>query len=177
MRYIKSSPAQGPFFPAISDFQLKAFSDSDWAGCVDTQISITRFCIYIGDSLISWKSKKKQTVFRSSAEAKYHAIASTCSELMCLFSLLKDLKVPHPNAALLFSNNQYALHIAANPVFHVRTKHIEIECHLIREKIQLGLTKTLHVPSQHQLVDIFTMGLGFKDFNRLHSKLSVKDNR
>jgi hypothetical protein len=62
-------------------------------------------------------------------------MTSTCCELMCLFSLLKDFRIDHPKAALMFCNSQSDMHIAANPVYYERTKHIEIDCHLIREKI------------------------------------------
>jgi hypothetical protein len=123
---------------------------------------------------VSWKSKKQQHVSRSSAKAEYRALASICCELMWLSSLLKDFRIPHPQVALLFCNSQYTIHIVANPVYHERTKHIEIDFHLIQEKIQLGLIRTLHVTSQNQLADILTKGLGFKDFHCLLSKMFVK---
>jgi hypothetical protein len=87
LRYIKQALTQGLIFSAKSDFHLKAFLDLDWASRLDTHRSITGFCVFIGDSLVSWKSKKQQTVSRSSAEAKYRALASTCCELMWLFYL------------------------------------------------------------------------------------------
>ena len=102
-------------------------------------------------------------------------MANTCLEIVWLRYLLQDLKVSCNLSAQLFCDNQATLHIAANPVFHECTKHIKIDCHIVREKLQAGIISPSYVPTQYQLVDIFTKALGKERFLTLRHKLGVLD--
>ncbi|XP_031098345.1 potassium channel AKT1-like [Ipomoea triloba] len=156
LRYIKNAPGQGLFFPTSSDLQLKAFSDSDWGACVDSRKSVTGFCIFLGQALISWKSKKQPTISRSSSEAEYRALAATTCEVQWLIYLLAEFGL-HPNVpAAIYCDSKSAIAITENPVFHERTKHIEIDCHLVREKLHKGIIKLFHISSENQLADVLT---------------------
>jgi hypothetical protein len=173
LRYLKGSPGYGILMSRSAILQVQAYCDSDWAACPTMRRSVTGFVTFLGTSPISWRSKKQSVVSRSSAEAEYHSMANTVCELTWLQYLLQDFIVPHCQPMILHCDNQAAIHIASNPVFHERTKHIELDCHLVREKIQSGLIATRYVSTSDQRVDIFTKALGQRQFHYLLGKLGV----
>lgn len=118
--------------------------------------STTGFCFLLGDSLISWRSKKQTVDSRLSTEAEYRAVANNTSELLWLRSLLEDMGVVHSDSTTLSCDNQSAIQIAHNDVFHERTKHIETDCHFIRHHICQGTIKLQFIKSVDQVADIFT---------------------
>nr|KYP45543.1 hypothetical protein KK1_032901 [Cajanus cajan] len=109
LRYRKGSPGSSIFFPTDSIIQLMAFSDFDWACCIDSCLSITGSSIYLGHSLISWRSKKQSTVFKNSSEAEYRVLASITCELQWLTYFLQDLRVPFLQPVVLYCDNQSAI--------------------------------------------------------------------
>jgi len=171
LRYLKHAPGQGILLSSQSDACLTAYCDSDWGKCSDSRKSVTGFCILLGASPVSWRSKKQSVVARSTAEVEYRAIATTTCEIMWLLSLFRDLGLSHLAPAVLKCDNQAALYIAANPVFHERTKHIEVDCHFIRKKMQAGLICPSYVPTKAQLADIFTKVVYVVQHSFLLSKL------
>ncbi|RVW19880.1 Retrovirus-related Pol polyprotein from transposon RE2 [Vitis vinifera] len=159
LRYIKSTPGQGVLYENRGHTQVVGYTDADWAGSPTDRRSTSGYCVFIGGNLISWKSKKQDVVARSSAEAEYRAMALATCELIWLRHLLRELRFGKDEQMKLICDNQAALHIASNPVFHERTKHIEVDCHFIREKIASGCVATSFVNSNDQLADIFTKSL------------------
>lgn len=173
LKYIKGTSCQGVMLKPTTSFQLRAFVDADWATCLNTRRSVPGFCIFLGNRLISWKSKKQLTVSRSSAEAEYRGVALATSELILLTQVLRDLNVPSLTPAVVYCDNQAAIAIAHNPTFHERTKHIKIDCHCVRDKIVDGFLKLLPVRSAFQLANMFTKDLPSKSLLSVLLKLGI----
>lgn len=102
LRYLKGTPGTGLFFSAASSLALKAYTDSDWGSCPDTRRNTTGHRVFLGDSLVSWKSKKQQVVSRSSAKAEYRALSSVASEIQWLQNLLQDFEIQTGPAMVFF---------------------------------------------------------------------------
>ncbi|XP_074324146.1 uncharacterized protein LOC141661063 [Apium graveolens] len=126
LRYVSHTIGQGILPRADQQIKLQAFSDSDWAACVDSRKSVTGYILLLGSSPITWKSKKESTISRSSSEAEYRAMVSVASKITWIVHLLAELGVSDLKSVVLHCDSQSAIHNAKNPVFHERTKHIEI---------------------------------------------------
>ena len=142
------------------------------AACPNSRQYITSYCVFLEESLISWHSKKQQTVSQSSSEAEYHAMPDATCEFIWLTTSLQEMCSPIAPATV-FCDNQSALYIASNPVYHERTKHVEIDCHNVRECLQSGFLKTFHVRSELQLADILTKAVQPALFKSLIDKIGL----
>ena len=163
------------FFPTGSSLQLVAYSDADWAGCPDTHQSTTGWCMFLGDALISWRCMKEDRVSKSSTEAKYRAMSTACSEIIWLRGLLEELGFPQTTSTPLHADNTSAIQIATNPVFHERTKHIEVDCHSIRDTLESLVISLSHIFFDLQVADVFTKALTRQWHQFLVGKLLLVD--
>ncbi|XP_022143489.1 uncharacterized protein LOC111013365 [Momordica charantia] len=150
LRYLSGSLQFSIMFQrSSSNLRLHAFSDSDWAGDSHDRRSTSGFVIFLGSNPISCGSKKQSTVSRSSTEAEYRCLASTAAELFWVRQLLKDLHVFSTQSPVLWCDNASAIQLAKNPVFHGRTKHVEIDFHFVRERVVRKDITLCYVPTTH----------------------------
>lgn len=159
LRYLHGTVDKGLQLRRSTTPTLVAYSDADWAGCPDTRRSTSGFCVFFGDSLISWSSKRQAIVSRSSAEAEYRGVANVAAECCWIRHLLGELNVKIDKATLIYCDNISAVYLTENPVLHGRTKHVELDVHFVREKVAIGEVRVRHVPTRQQIADIMTKGL------------------
>ncbi|GJQ91440.1 retrovirus-related pol polyprotein from transposon TNT 1-94 [Tanacetum coccineum] len=171
-RYLKGTPSLGLWYPKCSGFDLKGYSDSDYAGCNMDRKSTSGACQLLGGKLVCWSAKKQQSVAMSSAEAEYVAAAGCCANILWMKSQLTDYDIIYEKVPI-FCDNTSAIAISNNPVLHSRTKHIDIRYHFIRDHILKGDIELHFIPTQYQLADIFTKPLDEPTFKRLIVELGM----
>jgi histone deacetylase 1/2 len=175
LRYLKGSMSVGLRLSPVSTIRtpsLIGYCDADWGSDPDDYRSTSGACVYLGQNMISWWSRKQTVVSRSSTEAEYRSIAVLTTELAWIQSLFHELHLP-VKAATIFCDNQSAVALSHNPILHARTKHLGLDLHFVREKVIGKELHIIHVPAQFQYADVLTKPLSPTRFLFLRNKLRV----
>ena len=176
LRYLVHTPNLGLWYPKGARFDLIGYSDADYAGCKVDRKSTSGTYQFLGRSLVSWSSKKQNSVALSTAEAEYVSAGSCCAQLLWIKQSLQDYGLNVSKVPLL-CDNESAIKIANNPVQHSRTKHIDIRHHFLRDHSTKGDIEIIHVGTENQLADIFTKPLDESRFCALRNELNILDFR
>ena len=151
LRYIKGTIDYGILYKKDGASEMVRYCDADYAGDHDTRRSTIGYVFSLGSRPISWCSKRQPTMSLSSIESEYRALATTAQEYTWLMQLMKDLHQPPEHAVQLHCDNQSAIHLTENPVFHARTKHVEVHYHFVQEKVLRGEIKVQYMKTEDQV--------------------------
>ena len=156
---------------------LEGYSDAEWASNIDDRKSMSGICVFLGCNLITWSSRKQKVVARSSTETEYRALASATTDLVWVQNFLTETGIKlQQTPSLLWCDNQGAQALANNPIYHSRTKHIEIDIHFVRDLVTTNKLEIRYIPTELQPTDIFTMALSEPRLQSLRSKLTMEDS-
>ena len=156
---------------------LSGYSDSDWAGDYDTRKSTSGFISSVGSAAISWSSKLQPTVALLTCEAEYIGQTNATKEAIWLRRLLNEIRpetANEPQATIIYCDNQGAIALAKNPQFHARTKHIDIQHHFVREKINEGAVQLEYIKTEGQVADGLTKALDKVRFERFRKAIGLE---
>ena len=166
-RYSKGTQHYGLLYKKGNSDNCSGFSDADWGGDLDDQKSTSGYVFQIGETAITWRSKKQTCVALSTAEAEYVALSSTAQESLWLQQLLVDLTKEPTKSVVIYEDNQSAIIMAKDPQFHGRSKHIDIKYHFIRERVTNRSLELKYCKSANMVADIMTKGLTGERFEKL----------
>lgn len=171
--YLHATADQGLCINKSGSLLLTGFSDADWAGNPDDRRSTGGYAIYLGSNLVSWSSRKHPTVSRSSTEAEYKAVANTTAKLIWIEVLLRELDIPPSRPPVLWCDNVGATYLSANPIFHRRTKHVEVDYHFVRKRVAASRLNVRLISSKDQIADIMTKTLPGPAFSKICTNLNL----
>jgi hypothetical protein len=176
LRYLKGTIEYGLQYLQGDQAKLSGYTDFDWAGSAIDRKSTSGCCFTLGSGVISWYSRKQKSVALSSAEAEYMAASQASCEAIWLRKALVDLFGTKLDPTIIYCDNQSCIKLSENPVFHDRSKHIEIRYHFIRDRVQKGVVKLKYISTNEQIADILTKGLPKGKFEYLREKLGIVEN-
>ncbi|WJZ81440.1 hypothetical protein VitviT2T_001283 [Vitis vinifera] len=172
LRYLKGTMNIGLLYPKGDNFELIGYSDADFAGCKVERKSTSDTCHFLGHSLVSWHSKKQNSVALSTAEAEYIAAGLCCAQILWMKQTFNDFNLSFEHVPIKCDNSS-AINISKNLVQHSRTKHIEIRHHFLKDHAQKGDITLEFVSTKDQLADIFTKPLSEEQFVDIRRQLGV----
>ncbi|KAK2457508.1 putative mitochondrial protein [Trifolium repens] len=172
LKYVNRTCDYGILYSHSECCKLIGYCDADWAGSADDRKSTSGGCFFLGNNLISWFSKKQNSVALSTAEAEYIAAGSSCSQMIWMKQMLQEYNVEQ-DVLTLYCDNLSAINISKNPIQHSRTKHIDIRHHFIRDLVEDNVITLEHVNTEEHIADIFTKALDLKQFEKLRGVLGI----
>ncbi|GJX01382.1 hypothetical protein Tco_0185295 [Tanacetum coccineum] len=171
-RYLKGQPKLGLWYPKDSPFDLEAYTDSDCAGVSLDRISTIGGCQFLGSRLISWQCKKQNIVANSTTKAEYVVAASCCGQVLWIQNQMLDYGYNFMNTKI-FIYNESTICIVKNPVFHSKTKHIEIRHHFIRDSNEKKLIQMIKIHTDQNVADLLTKAFNFGRFQYLIASIEM----
>ena len=173
LKYLKGTPGRGLFFRKQERRTVEMYTDADWGGSHPDKRSTSGYCSFVWGNLVTWKSQKQRVVSTSSAEAELRALAQGIKEELWLKRVLDEIQVNVDLPLKLYCDNKAAISMALNPIQHERSKHVEIDRHFIREKVEEGVICLTYLPTNLQTADVLTKGLLKPVFESCISKLDI----
>nr|KYP68970.1 Copia protein [Cajanus cajan] len=175
MRYLLGTINLALWYPKNMPFNLVGYSDSDFVGCKIDRNSTSGTCHFIRSALVSWLTKKQNSVALSTAEVEYIVVGSCCAQILWMKQQLSHFGLSLDHIPIKCDNTS-AINLSKNPVLHSRTKHIEIRHHFLRDHVQKGDCVLEFVESKNQLADIFTKPLSKENFFSIKQELGILDS-
>lgn len=169
LRYVQGTKGYGIKYTQEKESILVGFTDSDWVGAIDDRRSTSGHVFFLGSKVISWSSKKQSTVALSTAEAEYILAISIVCQAVWIRRILADLCQEQNTTTNLYCDNRSTIAMTKNPVFHSRSKHIELRHHFIKKLVEDGEIELKLCGTDEQIADVFK-----KHFHERSSTISEK---